>query len=162
MTAISVPINIKMVMNQIMDAFAHPPATPTAVGENCQLGQIGKHRLVLRELLFFPQICVKPRKLNVSGLPSPRRWRSRIANGPNSSRGVFSGCSSRSNFRIRSVVATLTGGLRMTRGRCGSLFLHRVTLHSLHLAGFPGAQKSEHDDYRRRLPPELSDSCIFN
>jgi hypothetical protein len=35
----------------------------------------------------------------------------------------------------------------MTRGRCGSLFLHRVTLHSLHLAGFPGAQGAEHGDY---------------
>ena len=49
----------------------------------------------------------------------------------------------------------------MTRGRCGSLFLHRVTLHSLHLAGFPGAQGAEHDDYRRRLSPELSGDCIF-
>jgi hypothetical protein len=46
MTAISVPRNIKMVVNQIMDAFAHRPATCTAVGKNCQLGQIGKHRLV--------------------------------------------------------------------------------------------------------------------
>ena len=35
----------------------------------------------------------------------------------------------------------------MPWGRCGSLFLHRVTLHSLHLAGFPGAQGAEHDDY---------------
>src|SRR2546427_105203 len=25
-------------------------------------------------LLFFPQMCVKPRKLNVSGFPSPRRF----------------------------------------------------------------------------------------
>ena len=47
----------------------------------------------------------------------------------------------------------------MTRGRCGSLFLHRVTLHSLHLAGFPGAQGAEHVLDRRRLPPELSDDC---
>ena len=49
----------------------------------------------------------------------------------------------------------------MTRGRCGSLFLHRVILHSLHLTGFPGAQGAEHDVDRRRLPPELSDDCIF-
>jgi hypothetical protein len=42
----SVPRNIKMVMNQIMDEFAHRPAIRTAVGKNCQLGQIGKHRLV--------------------------------------------------------------------------------------------------------------------
>src|SRR5580704_10153141 len=36
-------------------------------------------------LLFFTQICVKPRKLNVSGFPSPRLCRLLIANGPNSS-----------------------------------------------------------------------------
>jgi len=50
----------------------------------------------------------------------------------------------------------------MTWGRCGSLFLHRVTLHSLHLAGFPGAQGAEHDDYRSRLSPELSGNRIFS
>src|SRR6516225_8912842 len=54
-------------------------------------------------LLFFPQICVKPRKLNVSGFPSPRRFRFVSANGPNSRRRVFSGCSSSANFRNRSV-----------------------------------------------------------
>ena len=54
-------------------------------------------------LLFFPQICVKPRKLNVSGFPSPRHFRWSIAYGPNSRRRVFSGCSSRVNFRNRSV-----------------------------------------------------------
>ena len=54
-------------------------------------------------LLFFTQICVKPRKLNVSGFPSPRHCRCSIANGPNSSSRVFSGCSSRWNFLIRSV-----------------------------------------------------------
>src|SRR5882672_1033126 len=54
-------------------------------------------------LLFLSQMCVKPRKLNVSGFPSPRCFRFLTANGPNSSRRVFSGCSSRSNFRIRSV-----------------------------------------------------------
>src|SRR2546430_12733879 len=41
-------------------------------------------------LLFFTQICVKPRKLNVSGFPSPRRCRLLIANGPNSSSRVRS------------------------------------------------------------------------
>jgi hypothetical protein len=44
-------------------------------------------------LLFFPQMRVKPRKLNVSGLPSPRCFRFLTANGPNSSKHVFSGCS---------------------------------------------------------------------
>src|SRR5437867_1708557 len=33
-------------------------------------------------LLFLPQICVKPRKLNVSGFPSPRCFRFAAANGP--------------------------------------------------------------------------------
>jgi len=37
-------------------------------------------------------MCVKPRKLNVSGFPSPRRFRFATANGPNSRRRVFSGC----------------------------------------------------------------------
>src|SRR4029077_20810130 len=50
------------------------------------------HRTVNRLLpLFFPQICVKPRKLNVSGLPSPRCFRFLAADGPNSSRRFFSG-----------------------------------------------------------------------
>ena len=31
---------------------------------------------------FFPQICVKPRKWNVSGFPSPRCFRFLTANGP--------------------------------------------------------------------------------
>jgi len=43
------------------------------------------------------------KKLNVSGFPSSRFRRSSIANGPNSSSRVFSGCSSRWNFFIRSV-----------------------------------------------------------
>src|SRR5207249_11501033 len=54
-------------------------------------------------LLFFTQICVKPRKLNVSGFPSPRLCRLLIANGPNSSSRVFSGCNARLNFLILSV-----------------------------------------------------------
>src|SRR5262249_2188702 len=53
-------------------------------------------------LLFFTQMCVKPKKLNVSGFPSPRRFRLSIANGPNSSSRVFCGCSSRLNLAIRS------------------------------------------------------------
>src|SRR5580704_10996072 len=48
----------------------------------------------------------------------------------------------------------------MTRGRCGSLFLHRVTFHSLHLTGFAGAQGAEHDHYRSRLSPGLSANCV--
>src|SRR5437667_3015936 len=52
---------------------------------------------------LFRSICVKPRKLNVSGFPSPRRCRLLIANGPNSSSRVFSGCNSRWNFLILSV-----------------------------------------------------------
>src|ERR1700692_2277621 len=54
-------------------------------------------------LLLFPHMCVKPRKSNVSGFPSPRFFRFSAANGPNSSSRVFSGCSSKLNFRIRSL-----------------------------------------------------------
>jgi len=59
-----------------------------------------------RNLPFFqasPQICVKPRKLNVSGLPSPRRFRFAAANRPNSIRRVLSGCNSSPNFCSRSL-----------------------------------------------------------
>jgi hypothetical protein len=48
--------------------------------------------------LSFPLICVKPRKSNVSGLPSPLRFRSCSANCPNSTRRVLSGCSSKPNL----------------------------------------------------------------
>jgi hypothetical protein len=43
--------------------------------------------------LFFPLMCVNPRKSNVSGFPSPLRFRFSSANLPNSIRRVFSGCS---------------------------------------------------------------------
>jgi hypothetical protein len=44
-----------------MDEFAHRPATRTAVGENCQLGQIGKHRLIA---FVEPQVNGFPLVLN--------------------------------------------------------------------------------------------------
>ncbi len=44
----------------------------------------------------------EPKKLNVSGLPSPRRFRFSAAKRPNSISRVLSGCSSRPNFRSRS------------------------------------------------------------
>ena len=50
-----------MVMNQIMDEFAHRPAIRTAVGKNCQLGQFGKHRLVA---FVEPQVNGFPLVLN--------------------------------------------------------------------------------------------------
>jgi hypothetical protein len=42
-------------------------------------------------LLFFTQMCVKPRKLNVSGFPSPRLCRWSIAYGPNSQKSRLLG-----------------------------------------------------------------------
>src|SRR6516165_640584 len=48
-----------------------------------------------RNLPFFlacPQMWVKPRKLNVSGLPSPCFFRLSAAKSPNSIRRVLSGC----------------------------------------------------------------------
>ena len=44
----------------------------------------------------FPQECVNPRKLKVSGFPSPRRRRCSAASRPNSIRRVLSGCSAQS------------------------------------------------------------------
>jgi hypothetical protein len=49
-----------------------------------------------------PQMWVKPKKSKVSGFPSPRSFRLLVVKRPNSIRRVFSGCSSRPNFRSRS------------------------------------------------------------
>src|SRR5215472_11419694 len=57
---------------------------------------------VNRPSLFFPLMCVKPRKSNVSGLPSPLRLRFSSANLPNSIRRVLSGCNSSPNIPSRS------------------------------------------------------------
>jgi len=59
-------------------------------------------RTVNRPIPFFPLICWKPRKSNVSGLSSPLRLRFSSANRPNSIRRVFSGCNSSPNFPSRS------------------------------------------------------------
>src|SRR5713101_2929649 len=62
----------------------------------CNLLRIVCRNTVNRPLLlFFTQMCVKPRKLNVCGFPSPRHSRWSIAKGPNSRSRVFSGCSSK-------------------------------------------------------------------
>src|SRR5207244_12578069 len=56
----------------------------------CSLLRIVCRNTVNRPLLpFFTQMCVKPRKLNVSGFPSPRHCRWSMAYGPNSRRRVF-------------------------------------------------------------------------
>jgi hypothetical protein len=60
-------------------------------------------RIVCRSTVNCPflvslQMCIKPRKLNVSGFPCPRSRRRSAAYHPNPSRRVFSGCSSRPNF----------------------------------------------------------------
>ena len=62
-------------------------------------------RIVVRRTMnrpnpFFPLMCVKPRKSNVSGLPSPLRSRFCSANRPNSIRRVLSGWSSQIAFRL--------------------------------------------------------------
>jgi hypothetical protein len=49
-------------------------------------------RTMKRPRLFFPLMCVKPRKSNVSGFPSPLRFRFSSANLPNSIRRVLSEC----------------------------------------------------------------------
>src|SRR5512144_3074149 len=68
-----------------------------------------------RPFLAFPQICVKPRKRNVSGFPRPRAFRRSAANLPNSISRVFSVASSRLNSaslprrsaRNRSIISML-------------------------------------------------------
>jgi hypothetical protein len=62
--------------------------------------------LVLRFTVKYPfcvvpLMCVKPRKSNVSGLPSPLRFRRSSAYRPNSIRRVLSGWSSKPNFCSR-------------------------------------------------------------
>ena len=61
-------------------------------------------RLTMNRPVFrvVPQMCVKPRKSNVSGLPSPRCFRCSAACRPNSIRRVLSGCNSSPNFCKRS------------------------------------------------------------
>src|SRR3954463_5380522 len=54
----------------------------------------------------LPQMNVKPRKVKVSGLPSPRRFRLAAAKRPNSSRRVLSGCSDNANSCNRSRMAS--------------------------------------------------------
>ena len=51
-----------------------------------------------RPFFVVAQMCVKPRKSNVSGFPSPRAARFRAAFRPNSISRVLSGCSSSPNF----------------------------------------------------------------
>src|SRR5207249_3071366 len=74
----------------------------TSLSFACTLFRIVCLTTVNRPLRFFPQMCVKPRKSNVSGFPGPARCRFSAAKGPNSSSRVFSGCSSRPNFVNRS------------------------------------------------------------
>jgi hypothetical protein len=90
-------------------------------------------RIVLRStekppvFRFFAQMCVNPRKLNVSGLPWPRRFRSSAAKRPNSIRRVLSGCSS-------NVVHDLLQPARSRNrdGRCWGLpvLAHGVSMHA--------------------------------
>ena len=68
----------------------------------CMRFRIVCRKTVNRPFLVLPQMCTNPRKLKVSGFPSPRLCRCSAAKRPNSSSRVFSGCSSRSNFFIRS------------------------------------------------------------
>ena len=62
------------------------------------LFRIVRRFTVKRPARVFPQTCVKPRKSNVFGLPSPRFCRSASAHQPNSSSRVLSGCSVSPNF----------------------------------------------------------------
>ncbi|PYU79918.1 MAG: hypothetical protein DMG50_22135 [Acidobacteria bacterium] len=56
--------------------------------------RVGMHLTVNVPFRFFQLMCVKPRKSNVSGFPSPLCSRFRSAYRPNSIRRVLSGWSS--------------------------------------------------------------------
>ena len=70
------------------------------IPRHLQIGGLCPLRIVLRLTLnrandlFFPLICVNPRKSKVSGWPSPFRSRFCSANRPNSIRRVLSGWNS--------------------------------------------------------------------
>ena len=109
--------------------------------------RIVARRTVNRPRLFFPLICVKPRKSNVSGFPSPLRLRFSSANLPNSIRRVLSGCSSSPNLARRSRNfpesdrrPSDTGIRRWYRPHNGQL--------SPHLAPISGARRSPRDRKR--------------
>jgi len=68
----------------------------------CHLLRIVCRSTVNRPFRVLAQLCVKPRKLKVSGLPPPRPRRFCSAKRPNSISRVLSGCSSRPNFANRS------------------------------------------------------------
>jgi len=70
-----------------------------------------------RVFRVIPLMCVNPRKSNVSGLPSPRRFRCSAAWRPNSIRRVLSGWSSNPNDRIRSLHSSRN---RSASARCSN------------------------------------------
>ena len=53
-------------------------------------------------LVALPTVVSEARNVKVSGFPSPRCFRSRAANRPNSISRVLSGCNSKPNFASRS------------------------------------------------------------
>ena len=76
-------------------------AAPTT-GHRATAVHAGRHVGNRSPFRVLPQICVKPRKSNVSGLPSPRTALFSAANLPNSISRVFSLCNSSPNFAMRS------------------------------------------------------------
>src|SRR6516225_30375 len=90
-----------------------PPEVSHMMPEHAECTRIGRHRVIVEvatedlpqpfPLLgaLLPQMKVKPRKLKVSGVPSPRRLRRSAAKRPNSMSRVFSGCSDSANSSNR-------------------------------------------------------------
>ncbi len=65
------------------------------------LGMVWRNTVNMPFLRFFAQICVKPRKVNVSGLPRPASFLFWAAYGPNSRSRVLSRCNSSPNAAKR-------------------------------------------------------------
>src|SRR5260370_9991573 len=96
-------------------------------------------------LLFFTQMCVKPRKLKVSGFPSPRLCRFWIANRPNSS--------SRGSLIHFRMTFAFTTPRRFSR-RTGESKMKKTmaTILGLALLGLPlGAQEKSDSKEAERL-----------
>src|SRR6266850_1751970 len=84
---VGLPSEVTTVTAEIVRSEEHTSELQSPCNLVCRLLlEKKKMRIVCRRtvkrplLLFFPQMCVKPRKLNVSGFPSPRCFRFSAAN----------------------------------------------------------------------------------
>src|SRR5215471_19210725 len=104
----------------------------------------------------LPQIKVKPKKLKVSGLPSPCRLRRSAAKRPNSINRVFSGCSVSANFLSRSRISSRK---RRASISCWKPMMSRVAERNL--TSPPSRIRTGRSRVIRLLPPSLRSHALF-